>query len=573
MPTSRTTAPTAPRWPGWGAGRSAAFSPWERLFFIAIGVAMGLSAWLWAGAQVTARIWSGSWLDLPFAKMLPIAVHAVAQPSDPTPAFGVDAAAQLPGPAAFWTVTALLGLLPAVSVCWLVQRRLTRRRRDEPTVAHWATKRDLKPLIVKRPTPGRLTIGRGPSGRLLAAEPGHSLLVLGPTQSGKTSGLAIPAILEWPGPVVATSVKNDLLAATLDARRERGTVWTYDPTGSVTGVPHAGWSPLANCHTWSGALRTASWLSRAARAKDLQESDFWFANAAKLLAPLLFAAATAGMTMADVVRWLDLQEEAEVRLLLEAAGVAEALAAAAASWNREDRAKSSIYTTAETILSAFADPVVAASAEECDILPEQLLDGAHSLYICSPLHEQARLRPLFTALVQHVLAVAYEQAALRGRLDPPLLLVLDEAANIAPLRDLDQIASTAAGLGIQLVTIWQDRAQIMARYGQRAATVVNNHRAKLLLSGITDAGTTGDFSQVIGDTEIHRQSTTLDAEGRMSATHAEHVRPLASAAGLRQLRPFEGVLVYGRYPPTHVRLVASTTARTAARAGRTARRG
>ena len=99
-----------------------------------------------------------------------------------------------------------------------------------------------------------------------------------------------------------------------------------------------------------------------------------------------------------------------------------------------------------------------------------------------------------------------------------------------PLRDLDQIASTAAGLGIQLVTIWQDRAQIVARYGQRAATVVNNHRAKLLLSGITDVGTTGDFSQVIGDTEIHRQSTTFDAEGRMSATHAEHVRPLASSA-------------------------------------------
>lgn len=558
MPTTRSTAPTAPRWPGWGAGRTAAFSPWERLFFIAVGLAMGVSAWLWVGAQVSARIWSGRWLDLSFAEMLPIAVHAVTQPDDPTSAFGIEAASQLPGPTAFWTVTALLGLLPAAGLCWLVLRRFTRRQRDEPTVAHWATKHDLKPLIVRRPTPGRLTIGRGPSGRLLAAEPGHSLLVLGPTQSGKTSGLAIPAILEWPGPVVATSVKNDLLAATFDARRERGTVWTYDPTGSVTGVPHAGWSPLANCHTWSGALRTASWLSQAARTRDLQESDFWFANAAKLLAPLLFAAATAGMTMTDVVRWVDLQEETEVRLLLESAGIAEALAAADASWNREDRAKSSVYTTAETILSAFADPVVAASAKECDIVPEQLLEGgAHSLYICSPLHEQARLRPLFTALVQHVLAVAYEQAALRGRLDPPLLLVLDEAANIAPLRDLDQIASTAAGLGIQLVTIWQDRAQIMARYGQRAATVVNNHRAKLLLSGITDAGTTGDFAQVIGDTEVHRQSTTFDAEGRMSATHADHVRPLASSADLRQLQPFQGVLVYGRYPPSRVQLRSS----------------
>ena len=136
MPTTRSTAPTAPRWAGWGAGRTAAFSPWERLFFVAVGLAMGVSGWLWVGAQVSARIWSGRWLDLPFAEMLPIAIHAAMQPDDPTSAFGVAAAAQLPSPAAFWTVTTLLGLLPAAGLCWLALRRLTRRQRDEPTVAH-----------------------------------------------------------------------------------------------------------------------------------------------------------------------------------------------------------------------------------------------------------------------------------------------------------------------------------------------------------------------------------------------------------------------------------------------------
>jgi type IV secretion system protein VirD4 len=153
-----------------------------------------------------------------------------------------------------------------------------------------------------------------------------------------------------------------------------------------------------------------------------------------------------------------------------------------------------------------------------------------------------------------VLVTAYEHAALQGRLDPPLLLVLDEAANIAPLRDLAQIASTAAGLGIQLVTVWQDRAQITARYGPHAATVVNNHRAKLVLSGITDASTTGDIAQVIGDTEVVRRSITVDADGRTSATRSTHSQQLASAADLRQLRPFEGVLVYGHLPPIALRL-------------------
>jgi type IV secretion system protein VirD4 len=255
------------------------------------------------------------------------------------------------------------------------------------------------------------------------------------------------------------------------------------------------------------------------------------------------------------VRWVDLQDSDEVALLLKLTGNEEALAAATASWERDERTRSSVYTTAETVLAAYADPQVASSAETCDIDAGRLLDGGgHTLYVSAPLHEQSRLRPLFTTLVQTVLTVAYEKAAAQGRLDPPLLLVLDEAANIAPLRDLAQIASTAAGLGIQLVTVWQDRAQIAHRYGDAAGTVVNNHRAKLLLSGITDVQTTGELAQLIGEANVTRRSTTVDAEGRTSSTHATQNQPLTSAAGLRQLKPFEGVLIYGHLPPARIRL-------------------
>ena len=61
----------------------------------------------------------------------------------------------------------------------------------------------------------RLTIGRC-DGRLLACEPQASLAVIGPTGCGKTAGFAIPALLEWRGPIIATSVKTDLIEATVD---------------------------------------------------------------------------------------------------------------------------------------------------------------------------------------------------------------------------------------------------------------------------------------------------------------------------------------------------------------------
>ena len=87
-------------------------------------------------------------------------------------------------------------------------------------------------------------------------------------------------------------------------------------------------------------------------------------------------------------------------------------------------------------------------------------------------------------MVREVLDAAFERAAATGRpLDPPLLVVLDEAASVAPLGDLDRVVATAAGHGVQLVTIWQDLAQVESRYGGRWATVVNNHRAKLVCWG------------------------------------------------------------------------------------------
>ena len=84
-----------------------------------------------------------------------------------------------------------------------------RSRTNSVSPARWAQRRDLGPLLVPGPVAGRVVIGRC-GRRLVAAEAGHSLLVVGPTQSGKTTGLAAPVIREWKGPVVAASVKGDL---------------------------------------------------------------------------------------------------------------------------------------------------------------------------------------------------------------------------------------------------------------------------------------------------------------------------------------------------------------------------
>src|SRR5207302_2796897 len=123
------------------------------------------------------------------------------------------------------------------------------------TGARWARGADLRPLrrgSFRRHQGARLTLGsRG--GRRVYAEQRHALVAFGPPQSGKSAGLAVPALLDWEGPAVASSIKTDLLGATRARRSALGTVFVFDPFGLASTESHT-WSPLHGAATWDGAL-------------------------------------------------------------------------------------------------------------------------------------------------------------------------------------------------------------------------------------------------------------------------------------------------------------------------------
>ena len=377
----------------------------------------------------------------------------------------------------------------------------------------------------------------------------------------------MPAILEWPGPVVAASVKNDLLRDTWQCRERLGEVLLFDP-GSCTGRPSHSWTPLASCYTWDGARRTAHWLTEGASPskKNLGDADFWYAAAAKLLAPVLFAAAVSGHTMADVVSWIDTQNDGAVLDILNTPnrrraenGVPPepnpAAEAFQATMTRDERQRSSVYTTAETVLEAYADPGVLAHSESCEISPADLLDNGGTLYLSATVREQRRLRPVFVTLLEAVIEEAYNRAARQGSaIDPPLLIVLDEAANIAPLPDLDVIAATGAGHGVQLVTVLQDLAQAHDRWGrERAETIINNHRAKLIGAGTADSRTLDYAARLLGDADYRQQSSSVTS-GSRTETEGSVYRMLAPPHAIRQGRAHSALLIYGNLPPAWIGL-------------------
>jgi type IV secretory pathway TraG/TraD family ATPase VirD4 len=204
------------------------------------------------------------------------------------------------------------------------------------------------------PTPWRQTV---------ASTLRHSLLLFGPTLSGKTLSFVIPTVPRWRGPVIATSSKVDLLLATITWRRRRGRVCLLDPF-RASGMPSIRWSPLVGSRSWAGALDMVYWLTQAAS-------------------------------------------------------------------------------------------------------------------------------------VSHY-------AATGTALDPPLLVMLDEAANIALLRELGTYASSLASQGVQLVAVFQNFGQIKDRYGNQASTIMTNFLVKVLMGATRDRELLDLLTYLISKEEVAR---------------------------------------------------------------------
>lgn len=376
---------------------------------------------------------------------------------------------------------------------------------------------------------GALPLGRWALGgfvatplRLAARTPG-AILVVGPTQSGKTTLLCAPLVEGWSGPVLAASVKGDLAARTAAARRRLGTVLVVAPGTAGS----AAFDPVDLVDDWSSARGVARDLTVGTGAGgSVGDQEFWSALAAKLLAPMLLAARRAGGSIDEVKSWVDARDlDTPLGFLGTDAAAASALCA---SLGRDDRTLGSVLATLEAAL----DPL---ESDGTRVDPTRLVRGSDTCYLAAPLHDQRRYRPVFSGLLRQVLVAAADEAA-RGR-RPNLLVLLDEAASIAPLEELDQVAATCQGQGVTLVTVWQDLAQLTARYGDKARTLLNNHSHRVLLGGLADP-TLGEWLPVL-------TGAARPGDQQRSA--------LLGAAELRQWPRGAALLVAGRHPP--VRLV------------------
>jgi type IV secretory pathway TraG/TraD family ATPase VirD4 len=165
--------------------------------------------------------------------------------------------------------------------------------------------------------------------------------------------------------------------------------------------------------------------------------------------------------------------------------------------------------------------------------------------------------PLVAALTDQVLRAAVKTAETRGgRLDPPLLAVLDEAANICKISDLPQLYSHFGSRGILPITILQSYPQGVNVWGEQgmgalwsAATV------KLVGAGIDDAKLAEDLSRLVGEHDVPVGSLTRDGSGLASWQTSTRRQRVLEPAQIRALEKGTALLLATGIPVALVRLV------------------
>jgi type IV secretion system protein VirD4 len=422
-----------------------------------------------------------------------------------------------------------------------------RSRRVRPSLSAWQR--------MTSPRQHSVRLGRAQYRHQLAVPLEEHLLIKAPPRSWKTALLA-SIVLRFPGPVLSTTTKHDVFQLTSGIRSRLGPVHVFNPQ-SVGGVPSTfRWNPVAGCQDPATAIRRADGFAHAVSMAGTEDASFWTAKASDYLRCLFHAAAHADGDMRLVARWaLGSAEPAED--ILDQAGADQWAAELAELRGEAQKTAATIKMVLSRALGFMTDPALARS-----VLPGSggsgvdiaafLADSGTLYLIAESEHNDSPVAPLFAAMAGeiHYTAAQAGQAMPGGRLDPPLLMALDEIVQTCPV-PLPSWLADSGGKGIQLIPVAHGEAQLRTRWGKDGAQVIlDTCGVKVWLPGITDTVTLKMASELCGQAAFTERV-------RIRGSRDEHRRiwhDVMTPDMVRQLPTGHALVIRGSHAPVIARL-------------------
>lgn len=456
---------------------------------------LGTTLLVWSATGLAGLFAHGNWPQgVTFART-PLAMRQlIGQPQDIAAAWPETPAAQLSGYGLVWglfigQLMVLVVLAVFVLGTWARWKAVRRARKAAPPVAPVVAVEQpptapepVERLPVERQPVETATHHEVPTPRAepepptapvpAAVPPRVEKVLVAPRETRQAT--ATQAVRDAEGPTLVVTSNPAVWSDTKDARTKLGPVHLYDPTHLCDTPARLHWSPTAGCENKQTATARAHAL--LAPVRPTAKMDQAVADVAEtLLRSYLHAAAIDGRTVRHVHRWSQgTQIQDAVRILRTnpkaAAGSAGELEAAlTAHPERRDIAQE---LTGRALSALFTVNIrEACTPNRTDALAlDSFVDEGGTLYVVGESIEDPRTNPgampLLTALVSSVVERGRHMAerSSSGRLDPPLTLVLDDVAAVAPLPQLPELLATGADRGLPTLALLRSREQARARW-------------------------------------------------------------------------------------------------------------
>ncbi|WP_327176624.1 type IV secretory system conjugative DNA transfer family protein [Streptomyces sp. NBC_01335] len=463
------------------------------------GLAFLLSATVlaWTATGLAGLFAHGSWPHGVSLPRTPSALRELAgSPQDLAGAWPDTPPGELSGYGLFWglLISELLVLVVlGVFVLGVVTRgRAVRRRvreeREEHLAAH-STATDPRavtaapppaplpvpsPVPAPSPLPAPAPVPAKDSALPVPAPRTPSTPLLLYATAAERRPTAVQAVLDAAGAVLVVTSDTTVWAVTKDARSKLGPVLVYDP-GHLCDTPaRLHWSPTSGCELPEvAAARAAAFLAPVRPQARIEEATA--DTAQTLLQCWLHAAAVDGRPFRQVHRWaLGGGAQDAVRILRThpkaASGLAGLLESALTAHPERRRAAQELTVRAlGALATVHIREACTPNRTDTAALGSFASEGG-TLYVVGESVEDPRhhpgAMPLLTALASHVVEHGRRMAARStdGRLDPPLTLVLDDVAAVAPLPCLPELLTTGESQGLATLALLRSPEQARARW-------------------------------------------------------------------------------------------------------------
>jgi len=250
----------------------------------------------------------------------------------------------------------------------------------------------------------------------------------------------------------------------------------------------------------------------------------------------------------DVSRWLDDTATPTPADLLAAAGFRALGSSLRGAQYGAPETRDGIYQTARTAAKCLHDeeilpwvtPPAARALPAFD--PASFACSGDTLYLLT--EARAAAAPLIAALTDAAMRAGRRHAERAGgRLDPPMVLILDEAANICRIADLPDLCSHLGSRGMIPVTILQSYSQGVAVWGEPGmAALWGAATKKLIGAGIDDPRLVRDLATLVGQHDVPVRSASY-GDGRASEQISLRRQDILQPADIRALPPGAALLL------------------------------